>query len=153
MQRTRRVGRDGLVGVASVKLKTVADVYAAIPSIACKGKCTQYCGVIPLYPVESEKIQSAGHPVPLADANLTCTSLEQGRCSIYSDRPLICRLFGVVPAMKCPHGCKPDRWLTPKQVQRLMLAMERLSSDREAVVNQGLLPSLMESAHARTPAV
>jgi len=116
------------------KLKTIQDVYDAIPTIACQGKCSASCGVIPLFPVEGDRIQASGGSIPTANVHLSCSELVAGRCSIYADRPLICRLFGVVPEMKCPHGCKPDRWLTSKQVQRLMAALMRLSDGNGASV-------------------
>jgi hypothetical protein len=31
-----------------------------------------------------------------------------GRCRIYSDRPMVCRLWGVVESMPCPYGCLPE---------------------------------------------
>lgn len=36
-----------------------------------------------------------------------CTRLVAGRCASYEDRPMVCRLWGSVPEMPCPHGCKP----------------------------------------------
>jgi hypothetical protein len=34
-------------------------------------------------------------------------------CSIYADRPLVCRLYGADAALPCAHGCAPARggWL------------------------------------------
>lgn len=42
-----------------------------------------------------------------------CPFLENGRCTIYSERPAICRLWGASEALRCPYGCKPEEgWLT-----------------------------------------
>jgi Fe-S-cluster containining protein len=35
-----------------------------------------------------------------------CPALVDGRCSVYEDRPLICRLWGAVESMPCVHGCE-----------------------------------------------
>lgn len=52
---------------------------------------------------------------------LTCPLLgEDGRCTVYAARPLICRLYGSVSDLRCPHGCVPDRLLTPQQARRLI---------------------------------
>lgn len=52
----------------------------------------------------------SGTAVEVAFSQMTgrCHLLKDGRCSIYADRPLLCRLFGAVPKMACPFGCKPD---------------------------------------------
>jgi len=41
--------------------------------------------------------------------------VESGKCKGYEGRPRICRLFGMVEKMKCPHGCEPSRWITDEE--------------------------------------
>jgi Fe-S-cluster containining protein len=37
-----------------------------------------------------------------------CSMLdEHGRCTVYDIRPMICRLYGTMETMPCPHGCLP----------------------------------------------
>ncbi|MGQ3066141.1 MAG: YkgJ family cysteine cluster protein, partial [Sphingopyxis sp.] len=39
-----------------------------------------------------------------------CPLLGPGGCTVYADRPLVCRLFGAtsgVMDLACPHGCGP----------------------------------------------
>lgn len=90
------------------------EIYARIPRMECQGLCVNSCGIIPVFPVEAAAIAAAGHP-PLgqkADGDgLTCSALRSGRCSIYEQRPAICRMWGVVdsPQMTCPYGCSPER--------------------------------------------
>jgi hypothetical protein len=43
------------------------------------------------------------------DGQLTCPLLVDNRCSMYDNRPLICRLWGIIREMPCPFGCAPDR--------------------------------------------
>lgn len=46
-------------------------------------------------------------PKIMADDGPTdCPALVADRCSVYEDRPLICRLWGAVESMPCPHGCE-----------------------------------------------
>lgn len=43
-----------------------------------------------------------------AGEDYTCPALVDGQCSVYDDRPLICRLWGVTEGLPCPYGCEPD---------------------------------------------
>ncbi len=38
---------------------------------------------------------------------LNCTFLGPNGCTVYDERPLICRLYGTVPSLPCPHGQRP----------------------------------------------
>jgi len=47
----------------------------------------------------------------------------RGRCDVYEDRPIMCRIFGTAPAnqkLRCPHGCAPMNPLTPDQARDIM---------------------------------
>lgn len=50
-------------------------------------------------------------------------------CGIYENRPLLCRLWGLVdePRMRCPHGCKPSpRYLTSEEGHALLAKMDAI---------------------------
>jgi Fe-S-cluster containining protein len=51
---------------------------------------------------------------PRADPKtFKCNMLQDdGSCKVYDVRPYVCRIWGAVRAMQCPHGCRPDRFLT-----------------------------------------
>ena len=128
----------------SRKLSSLEDIYAEIDRLAgrfeCKGRCAGSCGVIALYRVEAASLAGKGipaieccyHPV---QGEHTCTKLDnQGRCTIYSDRPFICRLWGLVPEMRCPFGCVPQNWISRADQQRLQIALIRLSKSTKLVV-------------------
>lgn len=53
--------------------------------------------------------------------------MEQGRCSVYAARPLICRLLGHVEWMPCPIEKVPRRIATPDalELMRAYTAFER----------------------------
>ena len=55
--------------------------------------------------------------------------LQEGRCTIYDDRPLVCRLWGAAENLICPFGCKPDRYLTEAEAVDLMSRMNELGGD------------------------
>lgn len=89
-------------------------IYRAVPTVACKGLCQQACGPIDMSREERRRIEARGVTIPTpADAldsivehgSCDCPALADGRCSVYTDRPLICRLWGAVESMPCPHGC------------------------------------------------
>lgn len=38
-----------------------------------------------------------------------CPALgEDGSCRVHEVRPMVCRLWGAVASLPCPHGCTPD---------------------------------------------
>ena len=61
---------------------------------------------------------------------------EGGRCTAYDVRPIICRVFGAVRALACPWGCKPQRWMTDREVHDLMLEATLRSAAVVAEVNK-----------------
>ena len=53
---------------------------------------------------------------------LTCPALDVafGLCSVYPDRPTLCRLWGVVEKMRCPFGCEPERYLSDAEAVTIL---------------------------------
>lgn len=45
--------------------------------------------------------------------HLNCVHLGPDGCTVYHDRPLICRLFGTTPSMACPNGRRPEEMVAP----------------------------------------
>jgi len=88
--------------------RKVRAVWALAPDVHCKGLCANYCGIIPIE--DAERMVYAEREITIDHlADGTCDKLVLGRCSIYDDRPLICRMWGGVDQMfmRCPHGCGP----------------------------------------------
>lgn len=112
--------------------ETLEAVYAEIPDMAdCRGLCHDSCG--PLVMTRRERQIAAEHGVAIpsgaegmrlisADADWRCPALtDENRCAIYAQRSLICRLYGTVENMKCPHGCVPvGGFLTKEQASLLI---------------------------------
>ena len=106
--------------------RKIAALYRRLPKLECKGLCAESCGVVPLYPAEARRIAIATGKKVDHDETLTCKLLENGRCTIYEHRPLLCRLFGMVKKMRCPHGCVPERWLSDQEAWKMMERLEGL---------------------------
>lgn len=108
--RPKRADRDAVA--------RLEEIYAKLPKLDCQGKCQACCGPIGLTPVEHDRMAERGQPLPmlkelpdqtLFSTPLTCPQLAgNGRCTVYSVRPMVCRLWGIVESMKCPHGCEPE---------------------------------------------
>jgi Fe-S-cluster containining protein len=116
-------------------------LYKYLPDVKCKGLCSTQCTVIPVSNVERARIkEDTGEDkfrdwqqffedykalgsyglTPSPDC-LKCPHLnENKRCDIYDIRPLICRLYGVIKSLKCPHGCLPNRWLKERDAKKLI---------------------------------
>ena len=102
---------------------SLTTLYAKIPDLHCKGLCHAYCGPIPC---SNEEWEAMGKPARLDNGSGMvilqhvegghCPLLSpNGRCTVYANRPLICRLWGVTKKLRCPHGCKPKRWVKPEE--------------------------------------
>jgi Fe-S-cluster containining protein len=61
-----------------------------------------------------------GRPPDYKPGSLRCPMLSvNGRCTVYSVRPFICRLWGTIETLACPEGCQPERWLSRTEAQEI----------------------------------
>jgi len=104
--------------------KRLADLYASIPTFTCIPGCTDCCGPVPFSKTEWARV-----PVKKTATCLDCPYAEHG-CTIYDQRPFMCRLFGAVddPMLRCPHGCRPFKPLTQAQGNALTEEYIRLTN-------------------------
>lgn len=120
------------------KYKKLDELYKKVPEIACKGLCYQGCTIIPAALIEIKRAKDRLHTNPfhynkekieekIKMGNIPiCKALKNKRCSIYTIRPLICRLYGVAENFDCPFGCKPKTILTTKEAKKIMQEIETL---------------------------
>ena len=108
------------------KLLVLREIYAAIPSPGCKGLCVDQCTTVPVFSFELEQLEKAtSRKLPTMSAGdaigglllgteigAPCPLLVFGRCGAYEHRPLICRAYGSVEGLRCPHGCRPAELVT-----------------------------------------
>lgn len=108
---------------------SLADVYARIPAVDCKGLCQESCGPVAMSEEEDRRLQERGIVVPSmvdtvaamdAGAEYWCPALQDGRCTVHEVRPTICRLWGATQSMPCPHGCTPTDAITQEQSNELL---------------------------------
>lgn len=79
-----------------------------IPSFTCIVGCHDCCGPVTASSEEVARLPvktEAEHEAALAE--LSCPHLGAHGCGVYSERPLICRLFGTTPRLLCPNGQRP----------------------------------------------
>jgi Fe-S-cluster containining protein len=109
--------------------KALRDLWDQVPKMVdCKGLCHSSCGPVPASPLERKLIEERAGKRLGSRGNLTCSMLTpEGRCSVYSIRPLICRIWGAARGVPCVHGCKPERLLTLDEANKLMRDVLALS--------------------------
>ena len=85
-------------------------LYKKIPSFTCIEGCTDCCGPVPW---TSHELRRGGlEAIPDLPDDGRCPLSLQGRCDIHERRPFMCRLFGTVEDMRCPHGRGPLQLLS-----------------------------------------
>ena len=137
----RRAKRAGVGRAAALRW-----LYGRVPSSGCAvGACADSCTDIAMTPLEAQIIERAtGLPgEAFAERCGRCPLLaDDGSCSAYDVRPLVCRLFGVVPEMACTTpGCRPPRRLSTVEGLALLLAVNEVGGLRtvaEVEANRGL---------------
>lgn len=74
------------------------------PNIVCAPGCCECCHDITVFPVEYhailDQLRREGRRTLELQANSSCALLKDGLCTIYAQRPLICRTHGL-PAAVC----------------------------------------------------
>lgn len=107
-------------------------IYAKLPRLKCRGKCSISCGPIGMSDAEEQRLAENGVRVDITHHRIngpaTCNQLtDDRRCAIYEMRPLICRLWGMVEFMKCKHGCVPSGgFLTNTEARALLIEAEEI---------------------------
>ncbi|MNV77059.1 Flagellin N-methylase [compost metagenome] len=83
-----------------------------IPTFTCIVGCHDCCG-----PVTASSEELARLPVKTAAEHAealdewSCPHLGPKGCTVYDERPLICRLYGTTPQLRCPNGKRPVYWV------------------------------------------
>lgn len=122
------------------KIRKLEELYKKIPSIECQGLCYKSCTVVPASKIEIKRAKSRmGGKNPFNPIKLVremqkdklkkipfCDALQEGRCSIYSSRPAICRLYGVAEGLECQFGCQPKNMLSRQEAYDLIREIEAL---------------------------
>lgn len=111
----------------STRIQQLRAIYDSLPKLVCKGLCSSVCGPVMLSALEAKRVYKAGgvhlgQKFMRADSSQEqkCPALKEHLCSVYEQRPMICRLWGATERLKCPHGCEPERWLKDDEARALL---------------------------------
>lgn len=124
-------------------LDEIRKVYASLPTLDCQGWCWHSCGPIDMSTAERNRLTELGATIePFSqerarrwseNERLYCSALSLGArgmgkpgCTVYEDRPLICRLWGMTDSMQCDFGCEPSRRLSEAEAFALVFQVMRL---------------------------
>ena len=124
--------RRGWAKTPEAAAEALAEVYAQLPRITCQGLCADSCTSFGMTVVEQRAIRAqTGKTLPLVHAGSYCPALTILRqCSVYESRPMICRLWGLVPAMRCNYGCVPEgSFLADAQCYEFLAQVAEISGD------------------------
>lgn len=134
---------------------TMTKIWLRVPRVYCKGLCQRECGNVPVTPIEALFIERKYH-VTLPSAlhgngafkfktlgvdEECCPFLTDrstnGQCSIYNDRPMVCRAYGHdLDSLKCPFGCKVERPLKPFLLAKFYKELKSLIDPTKSVAIQ-----------------
>lgn len=93
----------------------IARLRERIPSFECEKGCHDCCGPVTTSSEEMSRLpvkSDAEHDAALNEFN--CVHLGPQGCEVYTERPLICRLFGTTPTLPCPRGRAPEYNVEPE---------------------------------------
>ena len=98
----------------------IARLRERIPTFECVEGCHDCCGPVTTSSEEMSRLPvktDAEHEA--AWEHLNCVHLGSNGCTVYDERPLICRLFGTTPRMPCPNGRRPEVMIDTKTEKQI----------------------------------
>ena len=108
----------------SCNSQKISALRRQIPSFECVPGCHDCCGPVTTSPEEMSRLpRKTAAEQDAAMDELNCVHLGPNGCTVYEERPMICRLFGTTPNLPCPHGRGPEQPIKPaveRQVHRLI---------------------------------
>ncbi len=136
--------------ISDDEIAELEALYALVPPMQCLGLCQAACGPISMGDGEYARLQGPGMPpIAISDVsglpgNLTCPALTiLGQCAVYPLRPMICRIWGAIASMACPHHCIPEGGFLPELdglilIQRSMMvgAPPRIRREYQALIDR-----------------
>jgi Fe-S-cluster containining protein len=108
-------------------------LYAELPAMQCQGLCSDSCYSLAQTTVERDLVRDVtGIELNLVQVPPSaCPALGMLKtCLAYEVRPLICRLWGMTPGMRCQYGCVPEGgFLTGEQTYTFLARAAELAGD------------------------
>jgi len=138
----------------TIEVMSYQEILDYLPDIDCELKCADACGTLSisdfeenqlmtkitkkkygieyvrLGTVEENRLKIIEHKTshqPSCQCLAKCPYLTNNNlCGIHLDRPVICRLYGIVEDFKCKYGCTPDRYLKKDEAHRILRRLNQL---------------------------
>lgn len=93
----------------------IRDLRRQIPSFECVPGCHDCCGPVTTSSEEMSRLPRKTPAEQEAALNeLNCVHLGPHGCTVYDERPLICRLFGTTKTLPCPNDRRPEVLIHPR---------------------------------------
>ncbi|WP_296260781.1 MULTISPECIES: YkgJ family cysteine cluster protein [unclassified Pseudomonas] len=116
----------------SANSQKIRDLRRQIPSFACVPGCHDCCGPVTTSSEEMARLPRKTAAQQDAALNeLNCVHLGPDGCTVYEERPLICRLFGTTATLPCPNGRRPETLIHPRVEKQVH---EFIASTRQVLV-------------------
>lgn len=116
-------------------MAALAELYRQLPTMHCQGLCADSCYSLAQTPLEQRYVLAeTGVRLGLVQTPPTaCPALGMlNRCQVREVRPMICRLWGMTPGMRCQYGCEPEGgFLTGQQTYEFLAQVAELDGDVE----------------------
>lgn len=106
-------------------IEQIRKLYEKIPPSKCKDGCFRCC-INTVQFLRSEEHAMGGYRY-----DGQCSHLKEGKCSVYENRPLVCRLFGASILLQC-EDCTPRRYLTEQETAEILRAYAQQRKEEEA---------------------
>ena len=104
----------------------IQKLYDKIPTFRCKEGCTKCCDNWIQFAPE-EEARCGGFEF----CGEKCPKLTDTGCSVYEDRPFICRLFASGTPLPCPYGYGPENPLSEEETRALLREYLKLKREQE----------------------
>ena len=116
----------------SCNSQKISALRRQIPSFECVPGCHDCCGPVTTSPEEMSRLprKTAAEQEAAMD-ELNCVHLGPKGCTVYDERPLICRLFGTTKTLPCPNGRRPVELSHPRVEKQIH---EYMASTRQVLV-------------------
>ncbi|MGI6202202.1 MAG: YkgJ family cysteine cluster protein [Eubacteriales bacterium] len=102
-----------------MKMREIRELYKRIPASKCKDGCDRCChNIIQFTP--SEEAMMGGYRW-----DGQCPHLKEGKCAVYDNRPLVCRIYGTSELFQCK-DCTPERLLSEEETLEIMREYNRI---------------------------
>ncbi len=116
----------------SCNSQKISALRRQIPSFECVPGCHDLLWAGDDFPEEMSRLprKTAAEQEAAMD-ELNCVHLGPNGCTVYDERPLICRLFGTTKTLPCPNGRRPVELIHPRVEKQIH---EYMASTRQVLV-------------------